>query len=37
MQPTKLTPTTSTLIDHIHTNNEDILFVRVPKLGISDH
>ena len=38
MQPTRVTATSSTLIDHIYTNNEDnILSVRVPKPCICDH
>ncbi|MEW8542134.1 MAG: endonuclease/exonuclease/phosphatase family protein, partial [Candidatus Thiodiazotropha sp.] len=38
MEPTRVTQSTSTLLDHIYTNNEDNIFsVRVPKLGISDH
>ena len=38
MQPTRVTLSTSSLLDHIYTNREDnIVSVRVPKLGISDH
>ena len=36
--PTRVTPTSQTLIDHIYTNNPDTISdVDVPVLGISDH
>lgn len=38
MQPTRITMNSSTLIDHIYSNNEDnISSVRVSELSISDH
>ena len=37
-QPTRVTPSSKTLIDHIYTSNEDnISYVRVNKQTISDH
>ena len=36
--PTRLTQTSATLIDHIYTNNRDVITeVSVPDLSISDH
>ena len=38
MQPTMVTLSKSSLLDHIYTNREDnIVSIRVPKLGISDY
>lgn len=37
-EPTRVTSTSKTLIDHIYTNTkENILEVMVPKIGLSDH
>jgi endonuclease/exonuclease/phosphatase family metal-dependent hydrolase len=37
-EPTRVTSTSKTLIDHIYTNTkENVLEVMVPKIGISDH
>lgn len=37
-QPTRVTPTSSTLIDHIYTNmEENVNHVSVSKISISDH
>ena len=36
--PTRVTNTTSTLIDHIYTSNEEIILdARVSQIGLSDH
>ncbi len=35
---TRVTPTSSTLIDHIYSNcPENVISVTVPKIGVSDH